>query len=187
VADDTDKEIGKLRRFALAVGLVLFTVAIAGVQLESPTTIHPLGIPLHVKWPDVLGIGLCLASVYATARYWLYGFILETSPIAYRRLIRRGQPIGPPIASPSQFNRTYSQLVGRYYPPLRGKGPTFTPGTNEEPIQNLRLPLRSRALAGLENLDYLAPILVNGIALLTYVGPPLLVKTYPMVRILIGY
>jgi len=186
MVDDTDREIGKLRRFALAVGLVLFTVAIAGVELDSPTIIHPLGIPLHVKRPDVLGIGLCLASVYATTRYWFYGFILTTSPIQYRRRIRRGKSLGLHIASPTEFNRAVEQIVARYYPPLRGKGPEFKPGTNEEPIQELRLPLRLRVLGELENLDYLAPLLVNAIALVTYLLPSALAKVYTVARHFMG-
>jgi hypothetical protein len=187
VADDTDQEIGKLRRFALAVGLVLFTVAIAGVELESPATIHPLGIPLHVKRPNVLGIGLCLASIYATTRYWFYGFVVAASPIQIRRRIRLGKPLGFRIESPSEFERTVKRLVSRYYPPLRGRGAEFIPGTNDEPIQALRLPLRSRVLGQLENLDYLAPVLVNGIALATYLGSAGFAKAYAVVRHFLGY
>jgi len=166
VADDTDQEIGKLRRFALAVGLVLFTVAIAGVELDSPATIHPLGIPLHVKRPDVLGIGLCLASVYALTRYWLYGFVLTISPIQWRRRIRHGKDLGIRTDSPALYGRETARIVGRYYRSLGKQHTTFKAGGSG--VQELSIPLSARLVAGLENLDYLAPALVNIIALLTY-------------------
>ncbi len=168
MAEDSDREIGKLRRFALSVGLVLFTVAIAGVELESPAILHPLGIPLHVKRPDVLGIGLCIASVYALIRYWLYAFVLTVSPIRMRRRIKRGESLGRLDPSPTIFTDQATHLVGRYFPSVGRKKTQFKVGPYDTPIQDLRIPLRAHVLTWIENLDYLAPALVNIIALLTY-------------------
>ena len=36
----------KLRRFALAIAVVLVTLVLAGVKLESPARVAPLGIPM---------------------------------------------------------------------------------------------------------------------------------------------
>ena len=183
VADDTDQEIGKLRRFALAVGLVLFTVAIAGVELQSPALISPLGIPLNLKRPDLLGVGLCIASGYALIRYLLYGFVLTISPIEWRRRIRRGESLDIETHSPTLFAQEMTRIVGRYYPPLGKRRATFKAGTSG--VQELSIPIHARVVAWLENLDYLAPALVNIVALLTYAG--VFSKGYAVARYFIGH
>ena len=48
-------DIEKLRRFALVIGLVLLTYSLAAVELDIGETIHPLGIPLKINNPDLLG------------------------------------------------------------------------------------------------------------------------------------
>ena len=170
MADDTDQEIGKLRRFALGVGLVLFTVAIAGAELQSPAVISPLGIPLHVKRPNLLGTALCVASVYATARYWLYAFVHKVSPFQARRRIRQGDVSGITTKSPSGFVVEVTALVTKYFPSVGKKKVTFNVSQAPPFILDLQIPPRASALAWLENLDYFAPLLVNGVALLTYFG-----------------
>jgi hypothetical protein len=83
-------EITKLRRFSLTIGLILLVYSIAGVQLDSPAKIAPLGIPLIIRHPELLGIGLVLASVYGTLAYFYYANIVVMSPMKVRRLLQSG-------------------------------------------------------------------------------------------------
>ena len=156
-------DLPKLRRFALAVGVVLFTYAIAGVELKSPAEISPLGIPLVVRRPNILGIGLVITSVYATLRYWYYGTVRLVSPVRARRDLRhRRIPGGDQDLIGSGG---YSLGLKRYFPRFRGREATVIgqPGKPE-----LSMPLGVRALACLEDIDFTAPIWVNVIALATY-------------------
>ena len=78
----------KLRRFALAIALLLITYSLAAVELDAGETIRPLGIPLKINDPRSLGIGLVLASLYAAASFVMYGTWLTESPAHKRRKYR---------------------------------------------------------------------------------------------------
>ena len=42
-------DLQKLRRFALAIGLLLITYSVALVELDVGETVRPLGIPLKIS------------------------------------------------------------------------------------------------------------------------------------------
>jgi len=86
----TNADIIKLRRFCLTFGLILITFSLAGVEMESPARISPLGIPLTIKRPDLLGIGLVLGAAYSLFRYWYYGILVGLSPRKARKRLKSG-------------------------------------------------------------------------------------------------
>jgi hypothetical protein len=75
----------KLRRFALASGLVLLTYLLAGITMEAGTHVSAFGIDFQIARPGLLPIGLALASLAGMVRFYYYGVMLGTSPYRRRR------------------------------------------------------------------------------------------------------
>ena len=63
----TVPDLERLRRFALAIGLVTLTYGVAGISLTAGATVSPFGIPFTISRPDFLPVGLAIASLYAAA------------------------------------------------------------------------------------------------------------------------
>jgi hypothetical protein len=84
-------DLAKLRRFALAIGLTLFIYSVAGVELNPDQTISPLGLSLKIKQPYLIGLGILIASGYASMRYWFFAMRAVHSPLLERRLLRHGE------------------------------------------------------------------------------------------------
>ena len=80
----TEPDLQKLRRFALAIGLVLITYSIA-LEFDPGEGVRPLGLPFKVVRPELLPIGLILASVYGAVRFWYYGTMKGESPARHRQ------------------------------------------------------------------------------------------------------
>ncbi len=160
-------DLSKLRRFALAIGVILFFYAIAGVRVVDYVSITPFGISLEIDQPRVLEWALAMVSIYATLRYWYYGFIAVASPSEVRGHLRKGKL--PPIGSTSHAR----DLVRRYLPGLdEGKAEyVIKEHTQQGWIVHVsvdKLPYKTRILAGLDFLDYTAPIWVNGMAIMMF-------------------
>jgi len=83
-------DLAKIRRFALVVPLILCTLVLAGVKLDTPLRVEPLGIPLLVQRPDLLSVGLVIAAIYSTLRYVYYGMLIQPSPMRARRELIAG-------------------------------------------------------------------------------------------------
>ena len=83
-------DLEKLRRFSLTVAIVLFVYGIAGVDIKPNEGVRPLGIPLELKEPTLVGGGLLLAAIYAVARYFYYSSVATESRFRTRRGLRRG-------------------------------------------------------------------------------------------------
>ena len=81
----TVPDLERLRRFALAIGLVTLTYGVAGISLTAGSTVSPFGIPFTISRPDFLPVGLAIASLYAAARFYYYGFMIRKSPFARRK------------------------------------------------------------------------------------------------------
>jgi hypothetical protein len=163
----------KLRRFALTIGVVLFSYSIAGARLESPAHISPLGIPFEITKPLLLSIGLLLASFYASLRYYYYCMVLTMTPMKARSLLRAGQP-------PHRLTGKYppgveaNATVERYYPGLRfttdytikfSPHPSEWVGVEIKPISWRK---KTKWLVLWEDIDILLPLMVNGVAIITW-------------------
>ena len=70
-------DVERLRRFGLIVALVLISYAAAGVELDLEAKFSLLGLPFIVRRPDLVLLGLMLASVYALVRFYYYGVMLK--------------------------------------------------------------------------------------------------------------
>lgn len=184
----------RLRRFALAVGLILIAYVAAGVELEAGATISVLGLPFVVRTPELLPLGLMLASAYGLVRFFYYGFMLGLSPQQHRKdLLRKlyasgghGTYEGSVIFGPAKYSTTPStqdriaveaelcEIINAFPKVWR----TRVHGT-VEPFQTtdengeiyvlysaeVKIPVGCRVGALLQDLDYSAPIWLNIVAL----------------------
>ncbi len=174
----TNPEIIRLRRFSLAFGLLLVTFSVAGVEIDSPARIAPLGIPLVLKRPDLLGIGLTLGSVYGLLRYWYYGILVGLSPRRARNRLENGTLVDGAVTMDGSssfsimpgFREEAKRQVDRYFPTIPGRAmPQIEVGGDDSGFHiKLTVPFYSRLLALLYDIDYYAPIWVNLIAISVY-------------------
>lgn len=80
-----EPNIEKLRRFGLAVALVILTYSVAGISLDPNSVVSIVGLAFKVSKPEWLPVGLIFASLYAMASFYYYGFMLKKSPFRVRR------------------------------------------------------------------------------------------------------
>ena len=85
-----EPNIGKLRRFALIVGLITLTYSVAGISLRPEAGVSLAGLTFKISRPGLLPVGIVLASLYAMVRFYYYGFMLYKSPYSVRRGILDG-------------------------------------------------------------------------------------------------
>ena len=159
----------KLRRFGLIVGVSLFLYTIAEIQFETPVRIESFGVPLLINRPYVLEWGLVGMSLYASWRYWYNAFLISISPFQARKLL---------------LNRVYEEvnsmlqareLVLKFFPSLpRGRWevkPLSEGGLSvgvEKSTFTWRNCHKTKILILLGDIDYTAPIWVNGLAIGLY-------------------
>lgn len=169
-----DPDLEKLRRFALASGLVLIVYSLAAVELDTGETIHPLGIPLKINRPDWLGIGLVLASVWGMGRFYYYGALKNSSPARLRRdALERWYKGERDFGSENDAMRTSEEVAGVFPKiprtrlpievervPLGGEG-----GGYKFRAKRGKIPFRLRIVTRFEDIDYFAPIWLNVVAL----------------------
>ena len=78
-------DVERLRRFALAAGLLLLTYVAAGISLDTDLHVAPLGIPFRISRPELLPIALVLATLCGMLRFYYYAVMLADSPFRVRR------------------------------------------------------------------------------------------------------
>ena len=155
----------KIRRFALAVALILITLVVAGVRLETTVHMTPLGIPLVVQRPDLLTIGLVIAAIYSTLRFIYYGMLIQPSPMRARRELptRMRFKLYTEITALETFQVQVQKDVDRYFPQIGKSKVTFktTMDSNGCHVTEMKVPRVVRALCWIENFDFLLPVLAN--------------------------
>src|SRR5260370_17226162 len=158
-------ELKSLRRFALVVAIVLITLVLAQVELETPVRVSPLGIPLIIRRPDLLTVALVLASFYATLRYIYYGMLVQPSPMRARRSLLAGRPLHTPTLGIEieQFITQVEKEVSRYFPKIGGKKVECQISQDYQGchIQISNVPIIVRVLCWMETMDFLLPIIAN--------------------------
>lgn len=178
--------IEKLRRFALAMGLIVLTWAVAGISLAAGATVTVLGIPFRVSRPELLPFGFAAAAVYGALRYHYYAIMLATSPYRLRRDLldslqvhdaKAGKAIrtywGATHFKSTPWHADYAK-VQVLAAELKNAFPKFVSGRvttkilTERPYNDegeeysiyaleLRIPVRCRVAALIQDLDYTSP------------------------------
>lgn len=187
-------DVERLRRFALIVALILISYAAAGVELDREAKFFLLGLPFIVRRPDLILLGLMLASVYAFVRFYYYGVMLKHSPQRRRADIFHqlhgyggyGTYTGSVFFGPANYETTPStsdrdavetQLkeIVDAFPKVwkfRAKGKieaNRSADENGEPYTTysaqITIPFPCRAAAFIEDIDYTMPVWLNMLAL----------------------
>ena len=163
-------DLQKLRRFGLAIGLVLFSYSVAGVELQEGAEIRLFGVPFTIERPGLLPAGLMLGSAYALLSFLYYGTMLTESPARKRSPYRRYDPQDPYITT-DLGREALAQRIETAFPGVYGSKVTVSitsvpgqvPGRCE--VEGIWIPWRVNVAARLEEINYIAPIWINGIAL----------------------
>jgi hypothetical protein len=169
-------DLEKIRRFALAVALILSTLVLAGVKLETPLHVAPLGIPLIVQRPDLLSIGLVLAAIYSMLRYVYYGMLIQPSPMRARRELTGGKSYawktGDTTGVLQQARSDFQARVDRWFPQIGRHRVTFTAtlGQGATGVNDVNVPRLVRVMCWIENLDFMLPIGANVAAVGLWIG-----------------
>lgn len=161
-------DISKIRRFALAIALILTTLVLAEVEIETPVRIAPLGFPLIIRSPDLLTRALVIASVYAILRYIYYGMLAQPSPMRTRRILLSGKTLHTPSAGINieEFAEQAEKEVERYFPMIGNQRVNFQAIQDHAGCHiEIKVPPIVRAVCWIENLDFLLPIFANILAI----------------------
>ena len=166
-------DLDKARRFALVVGLLLITYATA-IEFDASRTINPLGLPFKVVKPELLPIGLVLASVFSALRFAYYGYLATPNPAPSSRrkwlqdYLDKGRDIDEALKYEVSFlsideYRNVRDDLYRLFPAAKLV-------SSRDEIPNLRVTLSrwTRPLQFIADLDFTAPIWVNAAALLIF-------------------
>jgi len=162
--DTTD--LWKIRRLALAVAVILITIVLASVEIETPARISPLGIPLLIKRPDLLTIGLVIVSVYSSLRYVYYGFFAQPSPMRIRRQLMSGHLMQLPFQfEPVKYIEMVADELEKRFPRFGNKKVTYHATGGKHTKITVNVPLIVHVFCWIENFDYMLPVLANIVAL----------------------
>ena len=177
-----DIDLNKIRRFSLLIGLILLSYSWAGVELDTPARISPLGIPLKIKHPDLIGIGLLIASFYSTLRYWYYAVLTGTTPKMARQRLQDGfLPDGSRGSTEPSKSVNYKDIdtytfivekeVEKYFPVFPKQEKTkFEVKSKGKHFEINILPNKSIKILGfLHDFDYFSPIILNTIAIFSFI------------------
>ena len=195
-------DLDKLRRFALVIGVILFTYSVAAVELDTAETIKPLGLPLKINDPMYLGIGLVIASLWGMGRFLYYGAWKKESPGRIRRnelakLFHGLRGEDKPRFQSEEDAERYADNFRELFPRLPGFRTTATTepvvmtiqtnlgeagaeyrSENEfgRAVTDVKIPFIFHLAARIEDADYFAPFWVNILALVLW-----------LYRVFVGY
>lgn len=165
VATIENPDLQRMRRLCIILSLILITYAAAAVKLDVGQTISPLGIPLTINNPELLGIGLVAATVYALLRFILYGLVKNLSPRRFRKVLmeeRSGNSFSDYKYKLFQGESRTDIIreLNEAFPSLGSKGVGIVePETDQDRLfVEYSLPKYSHELAMVHDIDYLAPI-----------------------------
>lgn len=86
-------DLQKLRRFSLALGVILFSYVVAGFDpvrdADGEATVNLPLVEFKIGNPDYIPIGLVVASVWGLVLFWYYGLMLQRAPWRHRREVLR--------------------------------------------------------------------------------------------------
>ncbi len=172
---ENDIDLIKIRRFALTFGVILFTYILAGVELIIPAKITPLGIPLLIRSPDFILIGILFATIYGTLRFIYFYVICDVStPRKARKNLANGK-----LADGSQSAESMGAFINkaiidinRYLPTIKSDM-TDKITAHEHMGDNSRwrftgidITNKMKIIGFIRDVDYYLPIWFNSIVML---------------------
>lgn len=183
------EQFQKLRRFSLAMGVILFSYVVVGLEPvgEAPRVRLPF-MDFTVKKPDLIPIGLVLASFWGLVRYWYYGLMTELAPWRHRR---KALASAKKVSDEGLYSISFAKdsesadfaiLLQRFIPrfinrelrsqisDLEAKSlPDISTGVSSRTKVGTRVTFnisqRQLAVAWFQDLDFYSPVIVNVVAL----------------------
>jgi len=195
-----EPNIEKLRRFALIISLITLTYSVAGISLRPDAGISLAGLTFKISRPELLPVGIVMASLYATIRFYYYGFMLYKSPYRVRRWVLDGlycfeRPYItrkiPMYFGPTEFEakltaedpgkiQQYIDAFPDAFPRFAGAKPSLqlqqgrAQTTEGEAVTihscKVVIPIRCRLVAIVQDIDYSLPVWLNLISLFAFFG-----------------
>ncbi len=169
--EQSDPELPRLRRFTLLVGLILWAYLLAGGSVDKMLQVPALGLTLTFTRAHVLEWGLVLISLYASARYGYHSLVKSLTPWKARKLLETGQ-FGPMRIPPSNQAPETRAIASRYLPGFDGVSIVKRLSQDYGFIGASgagKYPRKVRIWIALDNMDYTAPLWVNGSAIIAFV------------------
>jgi len=173
-------EILKLRRFALIISLVLIIYSIYGVKIDIDTSIAIFGIPLKIKNPNLIGIGIFIGSLYSLVRYFYYAILTGTTPNKARKLLLDNRfTNGARISTEKTVSSSFLDLdtcqdklreeVDKYFPSLTDD-PTPAEVLPDGRFYKFEIKPKKyfKILRRIHDMDYWLPICTNTIAIILF-------------------
>jgi hypothetical protein len=160
-------DLTKLRRFGLLIALILITYSVAGLDIDAPAKVNVMGLPLIIRRPDFLPVGLVLASIYCIIKYIYYGYLVQTSPTQARFLLKKGSPVHVSTIGISleEFTNEISNEVDRYFPGIGKIEASYTTSQGTQCSVKVIVPKIVWAFSLLEDIDYALPVIANALAI----------------------
>lgn len=158
-------DLAKLRLLALALAVLIITLVLAGVKLDVPAHISPLGIPLTIERPDLLTVGLITAAAYTTLRYIYYGMLVSPSPRRARRDLstRSKQSLTEGLKAFDVFRTEVQEDIDRCFPRIGRARVTYEAvfDASGARVTHMEIPRIVRFVCLLEDFDFLLPVVAN--------------------------
>lgn len=177
-------DLQKLRRFSLALGVILFSFAVMGlkpvVTKEGETRINLPLIDFRIDKPNLIPIGIALGSAWGMVLYWYYGLMIQRAPWRHRREILSNHKLSsdenysvtfPSEAEADHFLNQLSEIFPRFLNRETitevgiVRGPVVMDDRHEGVHVVFGLSGRQRFAAWFQDFDFYSPIWVNTIAL----------------------
>ena len=166
-----DTELSKLRRFALGVGAVLWAYVLAGGTVGELAQVPTLGLNLKFTRPTVIEWGLVLICLYGALRYGYHALVKSLTPWRARQLLETGQ-FGPMPLPPSNQSIEVKEIASRYLPGMEDQASVVKRITQDYGLIGVsgagKYPAKVRIWIRIDNLDYTAPIWLNGLAIVAF-------------------
>lgn len=180
-------DLQRLRRFALASALALLTYTLAAITLDPEATVSPLGVRFRIGRPELLPVGLALATLYGMIRFYYYGMMLGTSPYRKRRDVLDSlaestadkkkasmycvsttlDTVG--YLEADKVDAQTGEILGLFPKFARGRVRVDRTGTSNHQLKaTITIPRRCHIAALFEDLDYTAPVWFSLLALMFY-------------------
>jgi hypothetical protein len=164
----------KLRRFSLTTALILITYVSAGLNINPSQAVALFGVPITIRRPNLIIVGVMIAAAYGTIRYVYYAFFHRRSPRKCRkRFLSKFEPTQQPGVYRAKLAFTTNEIeilkgeLPGIFPELVNVTPLIPiegePKADDRVI--LFVPPEIRKASWFEDFDYSAPVWLNVIAL----------------------
>ena len=173
-------DILKLRKFTLFISIVLIVYSLSGAEIDIDSTTSILGLPLKIKNPNLIGVGIFIGSLYSLIRYFYYAILTGTTPNKARKLLLNNRlSNGARISAERTVSSSFLDLctckdklrdeVDKYFPSLTDD-PTPAEVLQDGGFYKFEIKPKKyfKILSRIHSIDYWLPVWTNIIAIILF-------------------